>query len=82
MTIRVQFVGQDGCYRLRGVRVRCAPGYGDGSLEDEYLWGLVTPLAGDEARRAVLSCIADPELAAFVRSLPVARLEPAPGRST
>jgi hypothetical protein len=77
MAINVQFVGRDGCYVLGDVRVRCAPGHGEGSLRDEHGRAVLTPLGGDSDRELVLECVGgDEELARFVEGLPVARLEP------
>ena len=73
-TLRVQLVAGDGTYREQGLRVRAGPGNGEGSLHDEFERGVRTPLAGDKGKQMVLSCITDPELKAFVRSLPVARM--------
>ncbi len=72
-TVRVQFVASDGTYRKQGLRIRAGPGNGEGSLHDEFERGVRTPLAGDQARRMVLACVTNPELKAFVRSLPIAR---------
>lgn len=75
-SVRVQLVHPDGTIVRRGLRVRVAPGVGDGSVADEYFWGEVTPLDGDAARDAVLSAVRRPAVRAFVRSLPVARAVP------
>lgn len=68
----VQFVRPDGTYEIGGVRVRCAPGVGRGSLCEEMARGIVTPLAPD-SRRDLLDCFCDrPDVVAFVDSLPEA----------
>ena len=36
---RVQLVHPDGTIVRRGLRVRVAPGVGDGAVADEYFWG-------------------------------------------
>lgn len=75
-SVRVQLVHPDGTIVRKGLRVRVAPGVGDGSAADEYVWGEITPLDGDAARDAVLSAVRGPAVRAFVRSLPVARFVP------
>lgn len=74
MTLSVRFVASDGTYRLGGVRVRCAPGHGKGSLRDEYERGVITPFAGESGLIATLRCMSEPELLEFARGLPIARL--------
>lgn len=74
-SIVVQYVGRDGCYVLNGVRVRCAAGHGEGSLRDEHGRGISTPLASEEDRDTVLSCLSTPEMRGFVESLLAVRLE-------
>ncbi|SFI90826.1 hypothetical protein [Albimonas pacifica] len=73
--VYVQFIGEDGCYMMAGVRVRCAPGNGDGSLWDEARRGVVTPLA-EEGDREVVAALAGPDLRPFVEKLPVAKAIP------
>ncbi len=72
--ISVQFVDQDGCYVQQGIRVRAAPGHGQGSLSDEMTKGIMTPLDSEETREAL--CKGNPEKSAFIRSLPSARIVP------
>ncbi|MDF2231584.1 hypothetical protein P2H44_03370 [Albimonas sp. CAU 1670] len=73
--VYVQFVGADGCYRMAGVRVRCAPGNGVGSLRDEAERGVVTPLA-EEGDREIVAGLAGRDLRPFVEKLPVAKAIP------
>ena len=76
MAIEVRYVARDGTLRRGGIRVRAAPGHGDGSLSDDYLWGEITPLDGDRALQSILDTVKNERLRAFVRSLPVARTVP------
>ena len=73
--IVVQYVGRDGCYVMNGVRVRCAPGNGAGSLRDEFASGIRTPFASEKDRHDLSGSVSGPKLKEFVRSLPAARLE-------
>lgn len=75
-SVRVRLVRPDGTIVRRGVRVRVAPGVGDGSVADEYVWDEITPLDGDAARDVVLAAVHTPAVRAFVQSLPVARFVP------
>ena len=74
----IQLVGPDGCFVLRGLRVRAAPGWHEkpGSLANEAARGVKTPLAGQSGLRDVLECCGK-ELRPFVESLPIAELRPA-----
>tara|TARA_R110002072_G_scaffold93924_2_gene207979 strand:+ start:5782 stop:6024 length:243 start_codon:yes stop_codon:yes gene_type:complete len=74
----MQLVGNDGCYVLHGLRVRAAPGCHDlpGSLEAEAEKGIRTPLDGQHGLKVVLSCCGA-RLHPFVKSLPIAEVEPA-----
>ena len=68
----VQFVRPDGTYEVGGVRVRCAPGVGVGSLREEMARGVATPIAPD-SRCELRDCFYDqPDVAAFVDTLPEA----------
>ena len=73
--IIIQFVERDGCYKRAGVRVRCAPGNGDGSLYDEMERGIKTPLGGEGGLTKLLECISSAETVAFIRTLPIAKFE-------
>jgi len=72
--VKVQLVGPDGCFFTHGVRVRCAPGNGKGSLNDEFKRNQVTPLS-DEAVRSEIAGLSE-GLREFTGSLPVVRLLP------
>lgn len=74
--VSVQLVPPDGTIVRNGLRVRLAPGVGEGSLVDEYFWDVKTPLLGDEVRDELLRTVNRDALAAFVRALPVARVRP------
>ena len=67
----------DGCTNLLGVRVRTAPGVGEGSLYDEMSKGIMTPLKSEEDRQEILKIMENKETRDFVLGLPVAQAIPA-----
>ena len=73
----IQLVNPDGCFVLRGLRVRAAPGWHKepGSLACEAATAVQTPLAGEAARDDCLACCGS-KLREFVESLPDAELRP------
>jgi|GEM_PF-3040543 len=77
MTIYVQYVLADGTFKRQGIRVRCAPGNGDGSIWDEFKRGVLTPLDGDQAKTDMLRMVSRPEVKAYIERLPIARVEAA-----
>lgn len=72
----VQVVDTDGCFSMAGVRVRCAPGNGHGSLHDEAERGVRTPVASEEDRKIILGLISSPRLRRLVEELPAVRAIP------
>lgn len=75
-TVTVRLVRADGTIVRKGLRVRVAPGIGDGSVTDEYFWGEITPLDGEAVRDTILESVRNPAVRAFVRLLPVVRTVP------
>lgn len=72
--VTVRFVDPNGCYFWQGIRVRGASGHGKGSLSDEAVQNIITPLDSEETRKAL--CRARADIAAFVLALPVVRIIP------
>jgi len=72
--VKVQLVGADGCFFTHGVRIRCAPGNGKGSIYDEFKRDHITPLSEEAVRNEIVGL--GEGLGEFIRSLPVVRLLP------
>lgn len=76
LRIEIQFVAADGTYLMaNGMRVRCAPGNGEGSLSDEMVRGVRTPFDAEPSRKICLELVTGREVG-FVRSLPSVKLVP------